>query len=66
MEEICSASDEPACDPEYKYRTINGECNNLGYVNHMNVNFGAEGGLVLIFLINFRRSSIMRGFHLKF
>ena len=33
VEEICSTSEEPTCDPEYKYRTINGECNNLGCVN---------------------------------
>ena len=30
MEEMCSPSYEPNCDPDYKYRTISGECNNLG------------------------------------
>ena len=30
MEEICSAPDLPSCNPDYLYRTIMGECNNLG------------------------------------
>ena len=31
MEEICDVKLEPTCDHAYMYRTIMGECNNLGY-----------------------------------
>ena len=30
IEEICPTPDEPTCNPEYLFRTILGECNNLG------------------------------------
>ena len=30
MEEVCSIPDEPTCNPAHMYRTIMGECNNLG------------------------------------
>ena len=30
MEEICISTEEPTCDPTYMFRTVMGECNNLG------------------------------------
>ena len=29
VEEMCSPAYEPDCDPDYAYRTISGQCNNL-------------------------------------